>query len=98
RTVTDRDLAGIARKDVEAEDRDEVDRDVADDSLVIAVEIEREDDDDNRHCEGRERSGEEAAAHTRRTCLRPKRPVGLRGRTISRITNAIGNRSSDVPR
>src|SRR5207248_10618459 len=77
-------------KDVEPEDRDQVDRDVDGEPLVVRRERERQERD--------QRGGRECGheSHTRRTCLRPKRPVGFTSSTSSKTANAIGSRSSDV--
>src|SRR4029079_14560239 len=70
--------------------RDEVDRDVDREPLVVAVEQEPEQDDD---CSG-EAGGREF--HTRLTCLRPKSPVGFTSRTSRSTRKEIGNPSSRV--
>src|SRR5438445_2350536 len=78
------------REDVQSQDRDEVDRHVDGETLVIAAQAERK----QRDSDGCYRN--HGVLHTRRTCLRPKRPVGLMSKTISRTANAIGRRNSDV--
>src|SRR5207245_2840022 len=96
RAVAGRDLTGVPRENVQPEDRDEIDRDPRRDSLVIAADLEREHREDDGRRGDDDKPGRREDPHTRRTCLRPKRPFGLISRMIRSTPNAIGSRSSEV--
>ena len=92
------DLPGVAREDVEAEERDQVDPDVG---VVACLEVadERRQHRDE-HDEGRERDEAEYAdlpkRHTRFTSGLPKMPVGFTSRTTRMMRSAAGSRSSSL--
>src|SRR5439155_10569354 len=93
RAVTERDLAGRARQDVQADDGDQVDADLRQlERPEIGHDPRQHRDDDRPDGEGEE----SRARHTRLTTTRPNSPAGRTSSTPSRIARATGRRSSSV--
>src|SRR6185312_14638462 len=87
RTVAERDLTVVADQKIEAEQCDGVDDHHRRLEGVIGAEHKRQREQHNG--ERREAGGVDlAAAHTRGTTVRPKRPEGLRSSTPTMITSA----------
>ena len=98
RAVTERDLAGVAREDVEPEERDQVDGDVR---VVARLEVadERRQDRDEDHERGKRDEPDQALRprlQTRFTSGLPKIPCGRTRSTPRMMRSAIGSRSSSV--
>src|SRR5438874_484963 len=97
RAVSERDLAGVAREQVQADDRDEEDartREVA--RVEVADEV-RKDEEDAEPCGHREQPGADPERAAHQTLLAEARPNSPAGRTSStpRITaSATGSRRS----
>ncbi len=98
RAVAERDLARVPGEDVEAEERDEVDRDVR---VLACLEVgderrQHRDESDERRERDEADDALRAGRHTRFTSGLPKIPCGRMRRTARMMRSAIGRRSSSV--